>query len=212
MDILLFFKAALIGLSIAAPVGPIGLLCIQRTLAHGMRIGFVSGLGAAVADGCYGAIGAFGLSALTQSFVALTTPLTFVGAGFLAWLGIQTWRAKPTTTPATADSRVGNPGTSAIRAFVSVLALTMMNPATILSFIAVFAALGGRSAPDTAAASVMVLGVFFGSAAWWLTLALGISTLRHKIGPRAMQQINRGAGLFLMVFAAWQLAGVMRGG
>jgi threonine/homoserine/homoserine lactone efflux protein len=208
VESLLFLKAALIGLSIAAPVGPIGLLCIQRTLTHGMRIGFISGLGAAVADAIYGAIGAFGLAALTQTFVALTTPLTVLGAGFLAWLGLRTWRATPTAQAATAGNETerASPG----KAFASVLALTLMNPATILSFIAVFAAIGGSAAPDSRAAGIMVLGVFVGSALWWLTLSMGIATVRHKISPRLMQQINRGAGLFLIVFAAWQLGGLLR--
>jgi threonine/homoserine/homoserine lactone efflux protein len=213
----LFFKAALIGLSIAAPVGPIGLLCIQRTLAHGMRIGFVSGLGAAVADGCYGAIGAFGLSALMQAFMALATPLTVLGAGFLAWLGVRTWRAPATARAAgtgeddhTNGAKGGgaNAGLGAGKAFASVLALTMMNPATILSFVAVFAAIGGSAAPSPEAAGIMVFGVFVGSALWWLALAIGIATVRHKIGPQTMRWINRAAGLFLIAFAAWQLAGL----
>ena len=205
MEILLFFKAALIGLSIAAPVGPVGLLCIQRTLAHGTRIGFVSGLGAAAADGCYGAIGAFGLSALTQSFVALTIPLTIAGAGFLAWMGVQTWRAPLTQRSADAPDSV-----RAGKAFVTVFALTLTNPMTILSFIAVFAAIGGRAAPDIQAASLMVLGVFVGSALWWLTLAFGVAAVRHKISPQHMRLINRAAGFFLIAFAAWQLLGLLR--
>ncbi|HCN69354.1 MAG TPA: lysine transporter LysE, partial [Candidatus Accumulibacter sp.] len=92
VDGLLFLKAALIGLSIAAPVGPIGLLCIQRTLTHGARVGFVSGLGAAAADGVYGAVGAFGLAAVTQFFVTLALPLAICGAIFLAWMGVRLWR------------------------------------------------------------------------------------------------------------------------
>ncbi len=85
----LFLKSALIGLSIAAPVGPIGLLCIQRTLSHGARIGFISGLGAACADACFGMIGAFGVAAITQAFVALAQPLALAGSALLLWMGVN---------------------------------------------------------------------------------------------------------------------------
>lgn len=205
VDAVLFLKAGLIGLSIAAPVGPIGLLCIQRTLAHGARVGFVSGLGAAAADGVYGAIGAFGLAAITGFFVSLATPLAILGAAFLAWLGMQLLRAAPAAEAARVPDAVGG-----WRAFASVFALTLTNPLTILSFIAVFATLGGDAATTTTAALVMVLGVWSGSALWWLALALGVAAIRHRIGPRVMRGINRSAGIFLLGFAAWQVAGIVR--
>ena len=203
MDAFLFFKAALIGLSIAAPVGPIGLLCIQRTLAHGSRIGFISGLGAAVADGVYGALGAFGLVAITQWFVALATPLALGGAAFLGWMGVQMLRASgadhaPDQVMKSVDAE------SPFKAFVTVFALTLTNPMTILSFIAVFAAIGGATSRDAGAAGWMVLGVFAGSALWWLTLALVVAALRHRISDNVMRQINRAAGCFLLIFATWQ--------
>lgn len=204
MDVMVFFKAALIGLSIAAPVGPIGLLCIQRTLAHGARIGIASGLGAASADACYGAVGAFGLSALIQAFVALAAPLTVVGALFIGWLGVQTWRTRPAGEAARADDEI-RPG----KAFASVFALTLTNPMTILSFMAVFAAIGGAAEPMFDEAMVMVVGVFVGSALWWMTLALGVAAVRHKLGPSLMRAINRLAGGFLIGFAGWQLMGLI---
>ena len=205
MDAFLFLKAALIGLSIAAPVGPIGLLCIQRTLAHGARVGFVSGLGAAAADGVYGAIGAFGLAAITRLFVTLATPLAIGGAVFLGWMGVRLLRAAPAAQAARVPDAVG-----AWRAFASVFALTLTNPMTILSFIAVFATIGGDAATTSAAAVVMVLGVWAGSAIWWLALAMGVAALRHRIRPPVMQAINRTVGVFLLGFAVWQVAGVLR--
>ena len=208
MDALLFFKAALIGLSIAAPVGPIGLLCIQRTLLHGKSIGFVSGLGAAAADGVYGAIGAFGLAAIMQFFVALSTPLAVGGAAFLGWMGLAMMRAggaSEAADPAAAAPDVARP----LRAFASVFVLTLANPLTILSFIAVFAAIGGAGAPDGSGAFAMVLGVFAGSALWWFGLAFGVAALRHKISRPVLQQINCVAGGFLLLFAGWQLLGVL---
>ena len=205
MDGFLFLKAGLIGLSIAAPVGPIGLLCIQRTLAHGARIGFVSGLGAAAADGVYGAVGAFGLAAVTQFFVTLALPLAVSGALFLGWMGVQLYRTAPPAQSAGAADGVGG-----WRAFVSVFALTLTNPMTILSFVAVFATIGGSAATTGAAAGIMVLGVFCGSALWWLALASAIAGVRQRIGARALQAINRTAGTFLLVFAIWQLITVFR--
>jgi threonine/homoserine/homoserine lactone efflux protein len=204
VTVAIFLKAVLIGLSIAAPVGPIGLLCIQRTLAQGARVGFVSGLGAAVADACYGSIGAFGLLGVMHFFVALASPLAVIGAVILGWLGIQTWRA-PVAETAAAAPTAAHGG----KAFASVLLLTLGNPATILSFLAVFASLGGGTLPGSVAAGVMVLGVFAGSALWWLTLALGVAALRHKISPLGMRRINQAAGCCLIAIATWHLLHVL---
>lgn len=205
VDAFLFLKAALIGLSIAAPVGPIGLLCIQRTLAHGARVGFASGLGAALADGVYGAIGAFGLVAITRFFVTLATPLAICGAVFLGWMGVRLMRAAPVGAATSLPDAAGS-----WRAFASVFVLTLANPMTIVSFIAVFATLGGDVAGTRSAAVVMVLGVLTGSALWWLALAFGVAAIRHRVGSRALQTINRTAGLFLLGFAAWQAVGILR--
>ncbi len=203
MSGILFLKAALIGLSIAAPVGPVGLLCIQRTLNHGARIGFISGLGAACADACFGMIGAFGVAAVTQAFMTLAQPLALAGSILLAWMGIGLLRAPAAERAATAASAV-----RALPAFSSVYALTMTNPLTILSFVAVFSALGAGGATGAGQAALMVAGVFIGSASWWLGLALTVTALRHRIGTRVMVAINRAAGLFLLGFALWQLVRV----
>lgn len=204
MDFLLFAKAALVGLSIAAPVGPIGLLCMQRSLTQGARAGFVSGLGAATADAIYGAIGAFGLTAITHLFTSLATPLTVLGSLFLAWLGLQLLRTKPV-----AGSSAGSTKGSALNAYLSTLALTLTNPMTILSFLAIFAALSDTNVLAPRSAGLMVLGVFLGSALWWFLLAGGVSLLRHRISSSTMLWISRSAGFFLLGFAGWQLQGIM---
>ncbi|WP_271407885.1 LysE family translocator [Pseudomonas sp. Q1-7] len=204
MESLLFLKSVLIGLSVAAPVGPIGLLCIQRSLGHGARIGFISGLGAAAADACYGALGAFGIGAITHAFVTLATPLALAGALFLAWMGLKMLRATPPRRAASA----GDPA-RALPAFASVFVLTLSNPLTILSFVAIFATLSGGAALSAADGLLMVLGVFCGSALWWLTLSLGVATVRHRLGTRTLQWIDRSAGAVLLGFAAWQLARVI---
>lgn len=204
MDFALFLKSALIGLSIAAPVGPIGVLCIQRVLAHGMRIGFVSGLGAAGADAIYGAVGAFGVSAVTQTFIKLTVPLSIGGAVVLGWMGFKLLRSRPAGTVAKTAAAL-----SPVSAFSTVFGLTLTNPMTIFSFIAVFAAIGGSRAPAPDAAALMVLGVFMGSALWWLILASGVAALRQKIDLATMRWINAIAGTVLLGFAAWQLSGIV---
>ena len=211
MDAPLFFKAALIGLSIAAPVGPIGLLCIQRTLARGRRIGFVSGLGAATADAAYGALGVFGISALTATFVALRVPLALFGALFLGWLGVQMLRSRAPAKAAEASEagEAGNSG-SAVKAYASVLALTLTNPMTILSFSAIFATLSAGAA-TTASPVWMVLGVFLGSAVWWLGLSLVVAALRHRIAANTMVRINQVAGLVLLGFGGYQLVSLWVG-
>lgn len=206
MDALLFLKSALIGLSIAAPVGPIGLLCIQRSLGHGARIGFISGLGAAAADACYGALGAFGIGAITRAFVTLATPLALAGALFLAWMGVKMLRATPPDRAAVASDPA-----RALPAFVSVFLLTLSNPLTILSFIAIFATLSGGDGLSGADGLVMVLGVFFGSALWWLALSLGVATVRHRLETHTLHWIDRTAGVALLGFAAWQLVRVSIG-
>jgi threonine/homoserine/homoserine lactone efflux protein len=204
VDLILFAKASLVGLSIAAPVGPIGLICIQRTLSQGAKAGFSSGLGAATADGIYGAIGAFGLTTVTHAFTSASRTISLVGVVFLGWLGIRFLRAGPpgdSDTPATTRD--------SLRAFASTLVLTLANPATILSFAAVFAALSGSTILDPNSAGTLIAGVFFGSAIWWLALATGVSRIRHRIDASAMQWISRIAGGFLLGFAGWQLYSVI---
>jgi threonine/homoserine/homoserine lactone efflux protein len=201
MDSTLLLKSLVIGLSIAAPVGPIGLLCIQRTLAHGRAIGFASGLGAALADALYGAIGALGVSAVVSSMVAARVPLALGGAAFLAWMGVGLLR-----TPAVATARAAQDTATPVRAMLSVFVLTLANPMTILSFVAVFASIAAGHAASAGGAATMVLGVFLGSALWWLGLSTAVSSVRHRLGTRTMTVINRLSGAVLLAFAAWQLS------
>lgn len=201
MDSALFLKSLVIGLSIAAPVGPIGLLCIQRTLAHGRLIGFMSGLGAALADAFYGAIGALGVSAVIATMMAARVPLALGGAAFLAWMGVQLLRA-----PAATKARDAADATTPLKAMLSVFLLTLANPMTILSFIAVFASIATGHVSGAPAAATMVLGVFLGSALWWLGLSSAVSMVRHRLSDRAMQGINRFSGVVLVGFAAYQLS------
>ncbi|MBI3146863.1 MAG: LysE family transporter [Pseudogulbenkiania sp.] len=194
-------QALLMGLAIAAPVGPIGLLCIQRTLQHGRLAGFVSGLGAACADGVYGALGAFGLALLSAYLHGLQQLLTLPGALFLGWLGYRTLQSG-----AAATSAAALPGRRLPRLFLSTFALTLANPMTIVAFSGVFAALAAsRSTISTGDAWTMVGGVFAGSALWWALLALFTGRLGQRLGTPQRRLISRLAGLLLLGMAAWQL-------
>lgn len=200
MDISIFFRGLLLGLSIAAPVGPIGVLCIRRTLAEGRVVGLASGLGAATADAAYGFIAAFGLTVISGALVGQRFWLGLLGGLFLLYLGGRTLLAKPAEQGA-ASTHAGLAG-----AYLSTLALTLTNPMTILSFVAIFAGLGLASQADYGAASVLVLGVFFGSALWWLGLSIVVGWLRSRFEARALVWVNRLSGLIILTFgivAVW---------
>ena len=205
----ILLKGLVIGLSIAAPVGPIGLLCIRRTLADGPAHGFASGLGAASADAVYGAIAGFGVALVTDALVGSQTALKLVGGLMLLWLGWSTLRARPADRPAAAQTTGGLAG-----AYASTFLLTLANPATILSFAAVFGGLGlapesGTSGDSTAVAAVLVLGVFVGSALWWLALSASVGAVRRRVTPAAMLWINRASGAVLGGFGIAALASLL---
>lgn len=186
------------GLAIAAPVGPIGVLCIRRTLVDGRVYGLVSGLGAATADGFYAIIAAFGLTTVFSLFIEHALIFRLAGGLFLLYLGIRTLLAKPAEKAAeAAPQRRGLWG-----AYLSTLALTITNPLTILAFVGIFAGLGTpQTSGDPLAALVMVVGIILGSASWWLLLSGGVSVLRHRLDARLMRWINGVSGAVISVFA-----------
>ncbi len=199
----LFLQSLLIGFSIAAPVGPIGLLTIQRTLQLGPRAGLATGLGAAAADAVYGAVGAFGVTILIDAMTAARLPLAVGGAAFLLWLAYTTWRS-----PVTEHAALVRGGSDLLRCFAGTFVLTLSNPATILSFIAVFGALAGRVA--IASPWTMVLGVLLGSALWWLLLSAAVGRLRERFDVRWRSRVNALSALLLAGFALWQLVQLLR--
>ncbi|MCP4426981.1 MAG: LysE family transporter, partial [Chloroflexi bacterium] len=173
MDLSLLWRGTAIGFAIAAPVGPIGLLCIQRTLRNGRTYGFVSGLGAASADAVYGAIAGFGLTAVSNILIAQQNWFSLVGGLFLLYLGLRTFFA-PLAAQA-ADVSAGARGNGLWGAYGSIFLLTLTNPITILSFVAIFAGLGLAADKRTVGeAMTLVGGVTLGSAAWWLLLSGGV--------------------------------------
>lgn len=195
-----FFKGLIIGFSIAAPVGPIGVLCIRRSLAQGTLAGLTAGLGAATADAVYGCIAGFGLTAVSSFLVRQQFWLALVGGGFLCYLGVRTFLSRP-AEQATAL------GTGSLAAtYGTTFLLTLSNPATILSFVAVFAGFGLGQAADYAAAIVLVLGVFTGSALWWILLSGGVGLIRNRVSVEWMKAINRLSGCILLAFGLYALS------
>ena len=200
----LFLKGLAFGFLLAAAVGPMWVLCFRRTLASGTLAGIASGMGIAVADGFYGAVAAFGLTAISGLLLGYRFWLGLAGAAFLLYLGIRTLAARPVQEKAEAAPQ------SLGAAFLSTLGLTLTNPPTILAFAAIFAGLGLASSADYGAAALVVTGVFLGSAAWWLILAGAAARLRSRMGPRLARGINVASGLSILGFAAWQIAVLFR--
>ncbi|MRS99668.1 lysine transporter LysE [Ralstonia pickettii] len=194
----LFGQSLLIGLSIAAPVGQIGLLAIQRTLDHGRPAGLATGLGAAFADAVYGAIGAFGVSGLIAWLLSLRLWLGVFGGGFLLWLA---WRIA--TKPAVRSLDAHPPTGTLLCCVAGTFVLTLSNPTTILSFMAVFGALAGRS--SSASPWVMVVGVLVGSALWWLILSIGVGWLRDSFDEGWQRTVNLCSAALLAGLGLWQL-------
>lgn len=183
------------GFSIAAPVGPIGLLCIRRTLAEGRVSGFVSGLGAATADAIYCCIAGFGLTFISNILLSQQVGFCLIGGAFLCYLGLKTFLASPAEQAASAK------GNGLLSAYVSTFFLTLTNPMPILFFAAIFAGLGVASASgDYVSAGILVLGVFIGSALWWLILSSGVSVFQAKFSPRGLRWVNRISGLMITGF------------
>ena len=201
-------KGILIGFSIAAPVGPIGVLCVRRTLAEGRATGFVSGLGAATADAIYGCIAGFGLTLVTRFLIDQQVWLRLFGGAFLCYLGVKTILSRPADQAATAK------GSGLAGAYGSTFLLTLTNPMTILSFAAVFAGLGLASAGGSyASAGILVSGVFTGSALWWLLLSGGANLLRGKFDARGLEWVNRISGVVITGFGVVALLSLVgRGG
>ena len=192
-----FFRGLALGLAVAAPVGPMSLLCMRQTLARGFLAGMASGLGVATADGVYGAVAAFGLVVITDVLIGQQQWLRVVGGLAMAYLGVGAIRTRP------AEAATVARGGGLTRSYAATFGLTLMNPSTILSFAALFAGLGlagGAGGRDTWAAPLVVIGVFIGSTLWWLLVTGGLSLARTRMGPRVQRIINLVAGLVLVGF------------
>jgi threonine/homoserine/homoserine lactone efflux protein len=198
MDAWLFWKSLVIGVAVAAPVGPMSLLCIHRTLDHGRPAGLTFGAGIAAADLTYAAIAAFGMTAVSSLLLAGTVWIKLIGSLLLMVLGVKIALARPA-----ADSRKSVAG-SGLRAFATAYGLTLANPPTILFFAGIFASVASLA---TASQSVIFsAGVFAGSMLWWIILTTLVTKSAALMKPQVMAWINRASGLVLLGFAAYGLA------
>jgi len=207
--VLQIIGGAIIGVLVAAPIGPVNLICIQRTLAFGTINGFFSGLGGAVGDGVFAAISAFGLTAVARLIEGYSMPLKLAGGLILVGYGIYNFRARvtdPRDGSAVKTKRMGDSTLGA--AIAGTFALTITNPATLIGFTALFAAFGsiyGEGA-SFGAATAVVLGVFAGSALWWFAITTLTGTFHRHIDARAMRRINHVSGVIVVSFGLLVLA------
>ncbi len=203
MDISFFLRGLIIGFSIAAPVGPIGVLCIRRTLAQGRASGVVSGLGAATADAIYGCVAGLGLTFVSNLLIDQQLWLRLIGGAFLCYLGVKTFLSLPAKQAAEAKRN------DLVSDYASTFFLTLTNPMTILSFTAIFAGLGiASTGGNYVSAIVLIIGVFSGSALWWLMLSAGVSLFQTKFTPPRLHWVNRVSGVMITMFGLVALLGL----
>jgi threonine/homoserine/homoserine lactone efflux protein len=204
MLLVFFVKGIVVGIVIAVPVGPVGVMCVRRTVLHGKLAGFVSGLGAATADAVFGIIAGFGLTVVSDWLLGYQQWLRIAGACLLLFVGGHSLLAKPQEV-ASAPNPESLPWY-----YVSTFALTLTNPVTILAFVAIFSAVGLTGAEATLGrAAILVLGVCVGSLLWWLALSFGVGSIFRSFGPRHLAWITRGAGAILFLSGATLLADLL---
>jgi len=192
---LAFFHAMIAGLALAAPVGPVGLLCIRRSLSRGMMAGFLSGMGAAVADALYASVAACGGSVIAGARDRYANLLEIGGGTLLCIIGIHC-----IVNHKAPIRREVTPG-SMVHTFFSTLAITLTNPATIIGFAALFSAMGLTDEEGSRrGGTILVAGVFAGSALWWLILSGTMHFVRHLLDEKAIHRINLVSGTILLFF------------
>lgn len=190
----LFARCFAIGVAVAAPVGAMGALCIGRTLAGGRRAGLLTGLGIASADACYGAVAAFGLTAVSRTLAAWAVPLRLAGGLVLLALGVRAFLAAPCLDRASEPPR-------SLGLYASGFALTLTNPTTIIEFGVIFASAGlVATAGDPLRALAATLGIASGSLAWWVVLSSVVASGRERAGERTLRLVNRASGVVIGAF------------
>ncbi len=202
MLLVFLLKGIAVGIVIAVPVGPVGVLCVRRTIFEGKQAGFVSGLGAATADALFGFIAAFGLTFVSDWLLDYQHWLRLAGGCYLIYLGGAALLARHA-----AETHQKPDTEGLLRDYLSTFALTLTNPITILAFLGIFSAVGLAGEQATLGrAAILVFGVWLGSLLWWLTLTLGLGLVFRSLGPRHLVWINRGSGVILLLSGGALLA------
>lgn len=210
--VLLILSGLAIGIIVAAPIGPVNLICIRRTLAFGPLNGFLSGLGAALGDSVFGIVTAFGLTAIAQLIKGFYVPLQIIGGLLLIGFGIHTFFATPKKRELDQVRGSDKGASTLVGAIVSTFALTITNPATLLGFTALFAGLGSLigEKPRFAEAAILVAGVAGGSIAWWFTITTIVGLFHKNIDDRAMKWINHAMGAAITLFGLAVIGNLIR--
>jgi len=203
--ILILAKGGAVGIVIALPFGPVGLLFVRRTLFEGVWFGLASGLGAACADTIFGVIAGLGLSVVRDWILSYQNWLGTAGGLYLVYAGLHALRAKKNAEPEPVSDE------ALAGAFASAFALTITNPITILAFAAIFAQVGVAQDARLVTVAVLVGGVFLGSALWWLGLTIGITWLRRRTHNFTLKWLNRGSGGLLALSGAGLLTAAVLG-
>ncbi|RWX74779.1 LysE family translocator [Neorhizobium lilium] len=203
MDVLLFGKSLLLGLVVAAPLGPIGALCINRTLERGFWAGVAGGLGTALADAIYASFAAIGFSAFAARLSMIDAPLKLIGGLFMLWLGWKSMRPKPPRAVAQVGAR------DLLGTIATTFLLTITNPMTILAFAAMFAGLGLADAPGAINATIVVAGVFLGSLLWWFLLSGSVTFARRRLPEGFALWVSRLSGVILIGFGLYALGSAL---
>ena len=195
-------KGIVVGIIIAVPVGPVGVLCVRRTIFAGRLAGFVSGLGAATADAVFGFVAAFGLTFVSDWLIGYQQWLRVLGGCYLLYVGGRALLSRPQR-----EHKAEPDAETLLRDYISTFGLTLTNPITMLAFLGIFSAVGLSGEQATLGrAAILVLGVWTGSLLWWLGLSFGLGSLFRSIEPRHLLWINRGSGIILLVSGAALLA------
>jgi putative LysE/RhtB family amino acid efflux pump len=202
----LFARMLVIGLVVAAPVGAMAVLCIQRVLAHGWWAGIATGGGIATADAIYAGLAAFGVTAVSRWLIDYQMALRIAGGLVLIWLG---WRAIRTPPAHDAAASAGSTRLGAL--YTSAVGLTLTNPLTIMSFAAIFAGAGLVAQTGTGSALIVTLGVGCGSLLWWFALSTGVWAVRRAVSDRSMLVVNRVSGGVLVAFGVIAVVAGLRG-
>jgi threonine/homoserine/homoserine lactone efflux protein len=190
----IFVKGLIIGFALAAPVGPIAAICVQRTMNQGRLAGFLSGLGSAAADAVYGTAAAFGASFIAEFLLEHGTVMQKVGGAVLVVMGIRLFLTKPADEKARAGGARSNLGL-----FLSTFLLTLTNPMTFLAFGAIFATMGlGAVKGHSILTFDLVAGVTLGALAWWTLLVFAVHAIRRRFTYSKLVWVNRGAGIFVV--------------
>lgn len=192
-EVELVLKGVLAGIAISAPVGPVNVLCMSRTLRKGRTAGIISGLGAAAGDTIYGSIAGFSISFIIQFLLREVFWLRLIGGFLLIGIGFLYYFKKP-------QSLQEQRNESTHSDFITAFLLNLMNPTVVLSFLALLAALGMGERRPRSLTLILVGGIFVGSMIWWVTLAIATAKLRDRFDDRAMVWMNRIAGLAIGAF------------